>query len=96
MIPQEQYKKICQRVLRKHYMLYRKRVDDPFFVDCESKAKIALNKMLRDAREEMEASIYINRRDMNSRRIAEIITCEYLGIGSKYGERYYKQKLKIS
>lgn len=95
MTPQEQYGKICQRVLRKHYRAYQKRVDDPFFVDCESQAEVALNKMLRDAREEMEGSIYINRRDKNSRRIAEIITGDHLNIGRKYGTRYYKKKLKI-
>lgn len=93
MKPQKQYEKICQRLLRKHYRAYRKRISDPFFVDSHAEAEIALNKMLRDAREEMETSIYIDRRDLNSRRIAEIIKGTYLNIGRKYGERYYKKKL---
>lgn len=96
MTPQEQYEEICQRVLRKHYREFRARVSDPFFVDCEYTAKIELNKMLRNARAEMEAVIHIKRSDFNSREIAEIMLGKYLMIGRKYGQRYYRKKLKIT
>jgi len=96
MTTQEQYGKICQRVLRKHYRQYRKAVCDPFFVDCESKAKAKLTEMLRNVRVEVETIVEIPRWDMNSRRIAESIISDYLNIGRKYGERYYKRKLKIN
>lgn len=95
MTPQEQYEVICQRVLRKHYKVYRKAVEDPFFVDSAAKAEVALNQMLRNAKEEAEAAIYINRRDINSRQIAEMILCKYLSIGRKYGKQYYRKRLKV-
>ena len=96
MTTQDQYEKICQRVLRKHYREYSKAVCDPFFVDCESKAKAKLTEMLRNTRSEVETIVAIPRWDLNSRRIAERIIGKYLNIGRKYGERYYKRKLKIN
>ncbi|EAR01390.1 hypothetical protein FB2170_11736 [Maribacter sp. HTCC2170] len=95
MTQQQQYSKICQTVLRKHYRLFCRKVNDPFFVDSEPQGRQYLTKMLFDTRTEVQATTYINRRDMNSRRIAERILSEYLQIGSKYGERYYKRCLKI-
>ena len=92
---QEQYAKICQTALRKHYKIFRQTVNDPFFVDSPSKGRQYLTKMLLDTRKEVVATIYINKGDMNSRRIAEQILSNYLQIGSKYGERYYKRRLKI-
>ncbi len=94
MTPHEQYEVICQRVLRKHYRAFRKVVSDPFFVSSETQAKAQLTKMLRNARMEAEEIVQVERWDSNSRRIAEILLGKYMHIGKKYGERYYRRKLK--
>lgn len=87
------YEKICQQVLRKHYREYRKRVNDPFFIDSREKAAVALTHMLNEVSNEVQSTVSIDYRDINSRNAANYILSEYLSIGRKYGTRYYKDKL---